>query len=464
MHSDSDAKLYLKLYQSIEQDIINGKLKPGDKLPSYRQAAKKYTISMATVVHAHTKLAENGIIEIIQGSGCYVRAVNARDFFTDQIVLENFREGQVSDFPVVNFSSASPFLPTYPIDAFATIFSDILAEGLDPAFFAYGTTKGARRLRAALQGYAERQGIVAPQSDFHVTNGGQQAIDLVCKLFRGNTFSIMVEEPGYPVAVNSFVNAGAEVFPIPLHDDGCDVAAMERVLKKRRIDLMYMMTNYQSPTGICWSEEKKKALLTLAEKYDFFIVEDDCWSDLYFDGVFRLPLKAMDTGSRVIYIKSFSKIFMPGLRAAFILAPERLEEALVAARFYADIASGGFLQESFARFIEAGLLENHTAMLRGHYKEKCTLMQTLLRESGCFAIDHEPAGGLCLWVRITPDVDSYAFYRKMRESNIRLLPGNLFSRAGSHGKYVRLSFAVPTDDEMRWGVRQIARVVKRLGG
>ena len=308
MHSDSDSKLYLKLYQSIEQDVINGKLKPGDKLPSYRQSAKKYAISMATVVHAHNKLAEAGIIEIIQGSGCYVRAVNAHDFFSDRIVLENFREGQITDFPVVNFSSASPFLPTYPIESFAAIFSEILAEGLDPAFFAYGTTKGARRLQAALQTYAEGQGLTAPETDFHITNGGQQAIDLVCKLFRGKAFSVIVEDPGYPVAVNSFVNAGASVFPVRLQDDGCDMAAMERVLKKRHIDLVYVMTNYQSPTGICWSDEKKKSLLDLAEKYDFFIVEDDCWSDLYFDGVFRPPLKAVDTVSRVIYIKSFSKI------------------------------------------------------------------------------------------------------------------------------------------------------------
>ena len=91
-------------------------------------------------------------------------------------------------------------------------------------------------------------------------------------------------------------------------------------------------------------------------------------------------------------------------------------------------------------------------------------MKTLLRESGYFEVDREPAGGLCLWVRITPDVDSYAFYRKMRESNVRLLPGNLFSRVGAHGKYIRLSFAVPTDDEMRWGIRQIARAVKQLAG
>ncbi|CAK7069414.1 MAG: 2-aminoadipate transaminase [Desulfovibrio sp.] len=476
MRNDSGSKLYLKLYQSIEQDIINGRLKPGDRLPSYRRAARKYDISMATVVHAHNKLAEDGIIEIIQGSGCYVKAVNARDYFSDQIVLENFGEGQVPGFPVVNFSSASPFIPAYPMEAFNAILAGMVEEGLDPALFAYGRTQGKRRLRALLQEYLARQcQIAAREEDIHIVNGGQQGIDLVCKLFRGRAFSVIVENPGYTVAVNSFVNAGASVFPVALENDGCDLTAMRRVLEKRRVDLVYLMTNFQSPTGICWSDEKKQRLLALAEEFDFLIIEDDCWSEIYFDDTPRTSFKTLDSGkalnsgkaldsgkaqeagSRVIYIKSFSKILMPGLRLAFMAAPARLHDGLVAAKFYADIASGGLTQEIFARFMEGGLLETHAAHLRERYARKYLLMRDLIRESGCLEIAHDPGGGLCFWVRILPEVDSYAFYRKMRKSNIRLLPGNLFSRDGTHGTYLRLSFAVPSEDEMRWGFRQIVR-------
>ena len=457
MRTDRDlhGKLYLQLYQNIEQDIINGKLKHGDRLPSYRRSTQRFGISISTVKQAYAKLAEMGIVDIIQGSGCYVRSVSSKEYFTEQIVIENFEQGQVLDSPVVNFSSASPFTPTYPVKEFGGILAELVDGGPDPAFFAYGHTQGSVFLRTVLAGYLREWGITASPEDIHVTGGGQQGIDMACKAFRGEPFSVAVENPGYTVAVNSFLNQRGEIFPIPMREDGADLDVLRRLLTRRRISLFYLMASYQSPTNVCWSDEKKRELLALAGQYDFRILEDDCWAELTYEGEPPLPLKSLDTEDRVIYIKSFSKILMPGLRAAFVLTPPDMTRRFVTAKFFSDIASPELLQHCLGLFIERGCLAAHVQWLRGHYRERHIIMKRLIGESGCLRIAHETNGGLCFWVEMLRPVDSYGFYQDMRHKNIRFLPGNLFSRDGSHGSFLRLSYAVPTETEMRHGLELI---------
>ena len=449
------SNLYLQLYQNIEREIINGSLRPGDRLPSYRWTAKKYGINMSTVIRAYNLLAADGIIDIIHGSGCYVKTVNCRHFFTDKVVLENFRQGQVMEDPFINFSSGTPFRATYPLEDFEKILSQLIREGLGDRF-AYRDVQGSLHLRSVLADYLARQQIRTDPSCIQILNGSQQGIELLsCELLDRNQ-TLMVGNPSYIVAVNSLCRTGAQVVSVPMLEDGPNLAAMEEILKHKKVDFLYTMPAFQSPTNISISGEKKQRMIDLANRYNFMIIEDDCLSEMSFNGTPRLPLKALDTQDRVIYLKSFSKILMPGLRLGCMVLPRQLVTRITSAKFYSDISSPDLFQECLARFLEEGRMEPHLRRMRAYYLDKhCTMAQEI-QASGLMQVAYNSHGGLSFWVRLLREVESHRFYEQVRDRGVRFLPGNIFSQDGSHGQFIRLSYAAPTNDEIREGIRIIA--------
>lgn len=460
MDKANGTNLYLQLYQNIEREIINGQLRPGDRLPSYRWTAKKYGINMSTVIRAYNLLAADGIIEIIHGSGCYVKTVNCCHFFADKVVLENFSQGQVMERPAINFSSGTPFRSTYPIKEFSELLTQLIQEGLGDRL-AYRDVQGSSHLRAVLAQYLAQQRITADPACIQILAGSQQGINILSQEIVHRNCTLMVSNPSYTVAINSLSRIGCQILSVPILEDGPDLSAMEEILKRKKVDFLYTMPAFQSPTNISISEEKKRQMVDLANRYGFFIIEDDCLSELSFDGVPLIPLKAFDTQNRVIYLKSFSKILMPGLRLACMVVPPQLVSQITSAKFYSDISSPDLFQECLARFIEEGKMSPHLDRMRAYYQEKHQCMAQEILSSGLMTIPYPSHGGLAFWVKLLNRVeDSHQLYERLRQEGVLFLPGNVFSQDGSHGQYIRLSYAAPTNDEIQKGIRIIAKALK----
>ncbi|MFQ7474947.1 PLP-dependent aminotransferase family protein, partial [Anaerotignum sp.] len=218
------------------------------------------------------------------------------------------------------------------------------------------------------------------------------------------------------------------------------------------------------PTGISYSMEKKRRLLELAEKYDTYIIEEDDFYDFHYSREMPLPLKALDYKNRVIYIKSFSKILMPGLRMGLMVLPKKVRHAVMEAKYTTDISTSGFIQKSLEEYLRVNGWEAHGKQVRqygsGKYRKAVSMAKKYLLPKGAsFAL---PEGGVSLWVRLPEDVDAELFCNRALEKNVLVSPGSQFFIEGGTVSHVRLSFAGLTDDKIEVGMKRMGEVLGEM--
>ena len=285
------------------------------------------------------------------------------------------------------------------------------------------------------------RGIAAADEDILVVNGSQQGIDLICKALVGKNTVVLAEDPSYSVALHCFQRAGARVVTVPLLADGPDMDAIRAVVDQTPIDFYYTMTHFQCPSNVCWSERKRREMLALAQANSFTIVEDDCLGDLVFNGRSRQTLRGLDSGNTVLYLNSFSKSLVPGLRLGYLLVPGRYEKRLILAKFNADIASPALLQEMLALYLQRGLYAAHLERLAAQYASKRRCMSQAIRASKHLSLLYpEQAGGVFFWVQIPDAVDAVLLWKRLRLQGVKLMPGTVFSLTGSEQRFLRLSY------------------------
>ncbi|MFQ9556450.1 MAG: PLP-dependent aminotransferase family protein [Oscillospiraceae bacterium] len=285
------------------------------------------------------------------------------------------------------------------------------------------------------------RGIAAADEDILVVNGSQQGIDLICKALVGKNTVVLAEDPSYSVALHCSQRAGARVVTVPLLADGPDMDAIRAVVDQTPIDFYYTMTHFQCPSNVCWSERKRREMLALAQANSFTIVEDDCLGDLAFNGRPRQTLRGLDSGNTVLYLNSFSKSLVPGLRLGYLLVPGRYEKRLILAKFNANIASPALLQKMLALYLQRGLYAAHLERLVAQYASKRRCMSQAIRASKHLSLPYpEQAGGVFFWVQIPDAVDAVLLWKRLRLQGVKLMPGTVFSLTGSAQRFLRLSY------------------------
>ncbi|MFW6410098.1 MAG: PLP-dependent aminotransferase family protein, partial [Halanaerobiales bacterium] len=328
----------------------------------------------------------------------------------------------------------------------------------------YQKSQGYYPLRESIGSYLKEINIDTDIDNIQIVSGAQQAIDLLVKVLTDYGEEVLVEEPTYTGAISALESRKAAIKGIPLMTDGMDLNILEDELKTKQVEFVYIMSSFQNPTGISWSEEKKKSLLWLAEKYDFFIVEDDCLSELYFEGEKPLPLKSYDRSQRVIYIKSFSKIFMPGLRLAFLVLPEDLLSPLLAAKHATDISSAGLTQRAFDYYLRKGLWSEHLSDMRELFGRRFNWMEEAIKDHlpSPIKLFNRPKGGLYFWLSLPEGYASKDLYKLSTKKGVAFIPGELFSVKPLDSPYFRLSFADVNHQEIERGIQTLADAVKKL--
>jgi 2-aminoadipate transaminase len=280
---------------------------------------------------------------------------------------------------------------------------------------------------------------------------------------------VLVELPAYTGAIAAFRDVQADLIGVRQEADGIDLHDLETVLVReraagKRVNVVYVVPNFQNPTGQLISREKRRDLLVLAERYNLLIIEDDPYGELFFgenEARMTRPIKADDTEGRVVYLSSFSKTLAPGFRVAWVVAPEPLLARLELAKQAADLCTGALDQRIVFEAWKRGVLANRVPGLRTHYREKKTAMESAMRQHlGDVASWQEPRGGFFLWVALPTHLSGEALLARATQEKVVYVAGAAFFVDGRGQHFIRLSFSLPPIDRITEGVKRLSRVIK----
>jgi len=452
-----DTPLYIQLYENIKLKIENEDLKEGEKLPSIRSLAKKLEVNNITIVNAYKLLEQEGYVYSVKGSGTYIRGTNYNmkiPYMEDEDIELMIGGIMPISKNSINFASVSPTPEIFPMEEFKQSLIEVLDRDKGNAFL-YPEINGYEPFRESISLFLmENYNMKVSKDEIQIISGGQQGIDIITKTLISPGDLIFVENPTYSGATQAFKSRGAKILGIPIEEDGINLEVFHNHIKKSSPKFFYMMTNYQSPTTYSYSYEKKQELIKLSEKYNFYIIEDDFMTDLNYSNKKNLPLKSMDNSEHVIYIKSFSKIFMPGVRMGFMTVPNNLFKDILRVKHTTDISSSGFLQRAFDLFLRKGYWKDHIENVNTMIKE----LKKLEKYNISFV---EPKGGLSIWVKLPKEIDSIELYNECNENNVALVPGKIFFLGDSlYSNYIRLSFGSVSNGEIVEGIRIIENCIK----
>lgn len=455
--------IYLKIYEELKNKIEKNEYPENSKLPSIRQLALKYKLNNITIMKAFTLLEKEGYIIKKRGVGIFVRSKEFLFYNTpSNNLIETFKVGQLKDNNLINFASGTPSEDVYSFEIFKKLYNQVLEE-CGPKIMLYHPTQGLDELRETIKQDIEEKGIFVSKDDIQITSGSQQGLDLILKTFSSKRKNkIIVGNPTYHGALNTF-KTNCKIYPVEIEEDGFNLIQLENILSEEKISFIYTTMDFSCPTGISWSEEKKQRLISLARKYNTLIVEDDFASELSFNNIPKASIKSLDLDNKiVIYIKSFSKIIMPGLRLAYMIAPQELISKIVTVKFTTDITTSALDQKVLAHFLKNGFLKPHVANLVKIYSERYNALIEELKQVPYIEVVYNINGGFYIWIKLSEDIDSSKFYLKCKENNILLLSGNVFFLDNQKNQYFRLSFATTDIPEIIDGINRLKIIAKNI--
>jgi 2-aminoadipate transaminase len=303
-----------------------------------------------------------------------------------------------------------------------------------------------------------------------VTSGSQQGIDLIARVLVSPGDSILVELPAYTGAISAFKNAQARLVGVRHDEDGINLDDLDAVCLRerkagRRAHLVYLVPNFQNPTGSLLSLDKRRRLLAWAEERDALIVEDDPYGALYFDDVTTAaetrPIRADDRRGRVIYLSTFSKTLAPGFRVAWMVAPAALIDRFETAKQSIDLMSGSFDQRIVHEAVRRGIVDRLAPQLRALYRSKRDAMQRALTEELEGQLDWAaPRGGFFLWATLPDGCEDEALLMQALDQKVVFVIGSAFYVDGAGHNRIRLSFSAPSADRIREGARRLGAAVR----
>ena len=453
---------YLQIYQLLK-DHIKNELKSDDKLPPIRKLATELDVNPATVARAYNILDDEGLIYKKVGRGSFVAPKYSEQSSASEKNKSMLKHGQIDLSENINFASAVPSTDLFPVADFKYAINQVLDRDQGEAF-TYQKSQGYLGLRNSIREYFQEDGIKADLKQIQIVSGAQQAIDIMAKILIEYGDKVVVEEPTYFGALQAFRSRRAQIKGIEMLKDGLNLDKFENYLKNNKIKFLFTMQNFHNPTGINWSNEKQLRLLELADKYDFYIIEDDLLSELYYLSNKVNSLKKLDKRGRVIYIKSFSKVFMPGLRLAFIILPDNLLTEILETKYATDISSAGLTQRAFDYYLREGLFKKHINLKRELFKKRFEIMNTEIDKQllGLIDLSFKPAGGLYFWLKLPEAKNSHDFYEVAADRGVVFSPGNLFSIDQKPSNFFRLSFAAVNEQEISLGIKLLANSARKF--
>ena len=368
---------------------------------------------------------------------------------------------------IISFAGGLPDPSTFPVAELKAITTQVLDREPHMAL-QYGPTEGDARLREELVRWMAKDGIRVTRDQVLITSGSQQGLDVIGRVFLDPGDLIVVERPSYMAALQVFRMHRVEMVGVAQDDDGMRVDLLETTLAGlaaagKRPKIIYVVPDFQNPSGVTMSESRRRRLLALAREYRTLVVEDNPYRELRFEGEAPPPVAALDEDGRVIYLSTFSKTLCPGLRIAWIAARDEFIQQFVTAKQGMDLCCPAFTQAIAAEFCASGAIYARVPAIAALYRRKRdAMLGSLEREMPPGVTWTHPRGGLFLWVRLPEEMDSEQLLRPaIEEEGVAYVVGSGFHADGGGKNTMRLNFSYPSEKEIEEGIRRLANLVKK---
>lgn len=473
LNPDSAVPLYRQLYEWIAESISTGKLSPGERLPATRELAGLLGLNRTTVSAAYALLESAGLIAGQVGRGSFVtgeatpRSAPPRSNAPGvewASLLE--RAAAAPGAPSgafgaggISFVMSRPSRALFPLDDFRASCEAVLRRQDLADILQLGSPGGYEPLRRYLLHEARVQGIAGAGDDLLITNGCQQALDLIGRVLLRPGDSVALEDPVYTGLKNLLGGTGASLLGIPVGADGIDLPQLERLLERERPRFVVVTPNFQNPTGATLPLAARHALLEAARRAAVPVVENDAYGELRYLGQDLAPLKQLDRHGGTVLLRSFSKISFPGLRVGWALGPKPLIDRLRQAKEACDLHSDQLSQAVLLEFAESGKLEAHRArVLAAGREQRESILKACADYLPAGSFFTKPEGGMNVWVRLPRPLDAAELLPRAQREGVAYLPGRYFAVSRQDPGALRLSFAGLTADQIRNGLAILGRV------
>lgn len=370
-----------------------------------------------------------------------------------------------ADPTVISFAAGNPAPEAFPVKAVSEITARLL-ESNPVSALQYSITEGYTPLRETLKKEMQDAGCFDPDmDDLIITSGAQQANELACKVFLNEGDTLICEAPTFIGSLNAFKSYNVALKGVPMDSDGMNIEMLEETIRtSKNPKLIYIIPNFQNPTGLCTSLEKRKAIYELAKKYGLMILEDNPYGDIRFAGEDIPSIKTMDKDGLVIYSRSFSKTLAPGIRVGYVTAPKEVIQKMVVCKQVADVHTNAMAQIICDEFLKNYDMNAHLESIRTIYRNKCNLMLGELDKNFSKKVTFtRPEGGLFIWGTLPEGYDMMGFCTKAVENKVAVVPGTAFLiNESDKTSSFRLNFSTPTDEQLVKGCEIIGKLSKEL--
>lgn len=361
----------------------------------------------------------------------------------------------------ISFAGGLPDPALFPSEAMAKVTNKILTEKAGVAL-QYGFTLGRPALREKVAGLMAREGVTSTADNIMITTGSQQGLTLSTMVFLNPGDVVITENPSYLGALAAFDPYETKYLGVNGDKDGMFMDELEEKIKNTpNVKMIYVIPNFQNPTGRTWSLEKRKQLIDIANKYDLIIMEDNAYGEVRFEGE-RVPsIKSFDTEGRVIHLGSFSKVLSPGLRVAWVCVDKKLLPKFELVKYGCDLQSAELAQMQVEEFLENYDLDEHLAKINKVYKARRDLMIGVINEEfPKEAKYYYPEGGMFVWVELPAHMNTRELLKKAVEKKVAFVPGGSFYPQNDCESSLRLNFSTMEDDKIISGMKILAEIIK----
>ena len=360
---------------------------------------------------------------------------------------------------IISFAGGLPSPEFLDTEGVARATEEVLREEGRSAL-QYSTTEGCLPLRRWIaERYAARYSLEVSPDEILITNGSQQTLDLLARIFLDEGDAVGIESPGYLGAIQAFSQSMPRFCPVPLERGGPDANVFTRVIREDRPVFFYGIPNSQNPSGITWSAGRRKELASLLEGTESLLVEDDAYGEIRFNEKVLRPM-ICDLPERTVLCGTFSKIVAPGLRLGWMCAPEEIIGKAITAKQASDLHTSIFSQMVLSRYLAEKDIDAHIRDITRAYAAQCSLMVSLMEERFPDEVSFtRPDGGMFVWLTLPPGASSMELWRRAMEEKVAILPGTPFYTDGDGDRGVRLNFSNADPEKIRTGISRLADVL-----
>ncbi|BDH62796.1 GntR family transcriptional regulator [Lysinibacillus sp. PLM2] len=439
---------YLKIKEYIKLQMSDGTLIAGSKLPSVRRLSEHFSCSKSTIIQAYMELEKEHLIYSVPKSGYYV--------------VSKFQSTS-NENEVIDFLSAGPDKKVMPYIEYQHCLNQAIQQYKE-TLFTYSDPQGLYTLRQELVKYLQTMQVFTSPERIVVASGSQQALNLLASMpFPNGKNNILIEQPTYFGFIESATLQQSTTFGIDLTMEGIDLERLEYIFKNNDIKFFYIIPRFHNPLGHCYTNNEKKKIVELAEKYDVYIVEDDFLGDLD-PNTKSDPLFAFNPNDRVIYIKSFSKIFLPGLRIAAVVLPTIMINNFLRYKFSSDFNSSALSQGALEIYLKSGMFHSHLKRIKKIYLTKMQLLQeaceAFLPSNTQYT---KPTSGFYLAISLPENVSAKQVVHFLNEQQIYVDDASrMYLPEYKKDHLLRLSISQVNEDLIKHGVERLAICISEV--